>query len=113
LPTEALVRVDAVGEARLTDLDRPVPGDVELSRTPRGQGELLQKMLSALDRPRRPRTLSIVPVGTLNSREEITVSRTAHEGPMAGKVALVTGGSRGIGAAIAKRSTRAGMSRPH
>ena len=33
--------------------------------------------------------------------------------PLAGKVALVTGGSRDIGAAIAKRSTRAGTSRPH
>src|SRR5882672_7641994 len=28
---------------------------------------------------------------------------TTHEGPLASKVALVTGGSRGIGAAIAKR----------
>ena len=28
---------------------------------------------------------------------------TTHERPLAGKVALVTGGSRGIGAAIARR----------
>jgi NAD(P)-dependent dehydrogenase (short-subunit alcohol dehydrogenase family) len=37
---------------------------------------------------------------------------TTHERALTGKVALVTGGSRGIGAAIAKRSTRAATSRP-
>src|SRR5271168_2947490 len=39
----------------------------------------------------------------MNSSEEITMARTTQERPLAGKVALVTGGSRGIGAAIAKR----------
>ena len=42
------------------------------------------------------------------------MSRNTQERPLAGiKVALVTGGLRGIGAAIAKRSTRAGTWRPH
>src|SRR6478609_11539079 len=70
---------------------------------PEGTGYLLQKNVIApcLASP-APYTF-IVPRGTVNSSEEITMPNTTHQRPLARKVALVTGGSRGIGAAIAKR----------
>src|SRR5712675_352598 len=67
-------------------------------------------MLSALDRRFAGPYTFIVPNGTINSREKITMARSTQEKPLAGKVALVTGGSRGIGAAIAKRLAMDGAS---
>src|SRR5437899_9904542 len=67
-------------------------------------------MLSALAGAAPAAYTFIVPNGTVNSREEITMARSTQERPLAGKVALVTGGSRGIGAAIAKRPAGDGAS---
>jgi 3-oxoacyl-[acyl-carrier protein] reductase len=70
---------------------------------PDGTAASFKKILSALDRRFAGPYTFIVPDGTLNSSEEIIMARITQERPLAGKVALVTGGSRGIGAAIARR----------
>src|SRR5882757_6747320 len=77
---------------------------------PEGTAISFKKILSALDRRFAGPYTFIVPNGTRNSSEEITMSRTTQERPLAGKVALVTGGSRGIGAATARRLAADGAS---
>src|SRR6202162_2597544 len=77
---------------------------------PDGTATSFKKRLPALDRHRRPPYTFIVPNSTRNSSKELTMSRSTQERPLAGKVALVTGGSRGIGAAIAKRLAAEGAS---
>src|SRR5207245_6509587 len=93
----------------------PVSGPVPhphrtVACAPRALRPPLIKMLPALACASPAPYTFIVPNGTINSSEEITMARATQERPLAGKVALVTGGSRGIGAAIAKRLAGGGAS---
>jgi len=45
-------------------------------------------------------------------RKEVTMARTTQERPLAGKVALVAGGSRAIGAVFAKRLVAPNFDQP-